>query len=208
VQRQLSPWGAFFCYDAAMGIALRKPMTLAEFLLWEESQETRFEFDGWQPVAMTGGTDRHEAICGNLRALLHQQLRGKPCRARGPTLKVEVMGRIRYPDAFVYCTEVPGSETVIRDPVVVFEVLSPGTSRIDRIEKLREYQATPSVQRYVILEQDSIAATVITRHGPDWVVQALIEADTLALPEIAAELALADVYADVALPPPPPDDGR
>ena len=55
--------------------------------------------------------------------------------------------------------------TVIRDPVVVFEVLSESTSRTDRIEKLREYGATPSIQRYIILEQDTIAATVYVRKG-------------------------------------------
>ncbi len=39
-----------------MSIALEKPMTLAEFLDWEERQELRYEFDGFQPLAMTGGT--------------------------------------------------------------------------------------------------------------------------------------------------------
>ncbi len=48
---------------------------------------------------------------------------------------------------------------------MVFEVISPGTSRTDRIDKLREYQATASIQRYVILEQDSIGATVFSRLG-------------------------------------------
>jgi Uma2 family endonuclease len=110
------------------------------------------------------------------------------------------MGRIRYPDAFVYCTSVPPGETVIREPVVVFEVLSPGTSRTDRIEKLREYQATPSIQRYVILEQDSIAAMVFTRHGDGWDVRPVTAGDDLAMPEIGVTLALADIYADVTLP--------
>ena len=54
-----------------MSVALQKGMTLAEFLDWEERQELRYEFDGFQPVAMTGGTLRHEAIGGTLRALLH-----------------------------------------------------------------------------------------------------------------------------------------
>ena len=184
-----------------MSVALREPMTLEDFLAWEERQELRYEFDGWQPVAMTGGTDAHEAIGGTLRALLRDGLKGKPCRVRGPTLKVEVMGRIRYPDAFVYCGEVPPGETVIREPVVVFEVLSRGTARVDRIEKLREYQATQSVQRYVMLEQDAIAATVLERHGGDWHVRVLTEGDVLAMPEIDVSLPLADVYADVALPP-------
>jgi hypothetical protein len=52
-----------------MNVALRKPMTLAEFLAWEERQDLRYEFDGSQPVAMTGGTVDHEAIGGTLRAL-------------------------------------------------------------------------------------------------------------------------------------------
>jgi Uma2 family endonuclease len=183
-----------------MSIALRQPLTLEQFLVWEEGQSVRYEFDGWQPVAMTGGTLAHELIGGSLRALLRQQLRGKPCQVVGPTLKVEVMGRIRYPDAFVYCIPVNPGETVIRAPVVVFEVLSPGTSRTDRIEKLREYQATPSVQRYVILEQDSIAAMVITRHGQDWDTRPLIAGETLAMPEIDVSLLLDDIYADVTLP--------
>jgi Uma2 family endonuclease len=183
-----------------MSSALRQSMTLEEFLVWEERQTLRYEFDGWQPVAMTGGTDAHEAIGGTLRALLRDQLRGKPCGVRGPTLKIEVTGRIRYPDAFVYCAPVPPGETVIREPVVVFEVLSPGTSRTDRIEKLREYQATPSIQRYVILEQDSIAATVFTRLSAAWDGRALTAGETLAMPEIDVALPLEDIYADVTLP--------
>jgi Uma2 family endonuclease len=187
-----------------MGAVLHKPMTLAEFLAWEERQEQRYEFDGFQPVAMTGGTYAHEVIGGTLRALLHARLRGKPCRALGPTLKIEAAGRIRYPDAFVTCKPVPPSEQVIREPVVVFEVLSPSTSRVDRIAKLREYQATESIQRYVILEQDSIAATVFAREGGLWTALVLTDGDILAMPEIGIELALAEIYSDVDLP--VPDD--
>jgi len=71
-----------------------------------------------------------------------------------------MLGRIRYPDASVNCTQGRPGDTIVPAPVVVFEILSPSTSRTDRIEKLREYQATPSIQRYVILEQDSSAAMV------------------------------------------------
>jgi Uma2 family endonuclease len=183
-----------------MSTAVRQPMTIEDFLAWEERQELRYEFDGWDPVAMTGGTLSHEVLGGTLRALLRDQLRGKPCQVVGPTLKIEVMGRIRYPDAFVFCTQVLPGETVIREPVVVFEVLSPGTSRTDRIEKLREYQATPSIRHYVILEQDSIAAMVFTRHGDGWDVRPATSGDVLTMPEIDVTLPLADIYADVTLP--------
>jgi Uma2 family endonuclease len=184
-----------------MSAVLQRPMTLAEFLDWEERQELRYEFDGFQPVAMTGGTLGHETIAGTLRALLYQRLRGKPCRPWGPTTKIEVQGRIRYPDAHVNCTPFSPSATIVPEPVVVFEVLSPTTSRTDRIEKLREYQATSSIQRYVILEQDSIAATVFSRMGADWIARALTEGDVLQMPEIGIELALSEIYADVEFGP-------
>jgi Uma2 family endonuclease len=182
-----------------MSAALKSSMTLESFLAWEEGQEERHEFDGSRPVGMTGGTDAHEAIGGTLRALLRDRLLGKPCRVRGPTMKVEVLGRIRYPDAFVYCVEVAPTETVIRAPAVVFEVVSPSTSRVDRIEKLREYQGTESIQRYVILEQDSIAATVFSRLGQDWLARALTEGDSLDMPEIDVRMELSALYAEVPL---------
>jgi hypothetical protein len=51
-----------------MSNALREPLSLTDFLDWEERQELPYEFDGSQPVAMTGGTDAHEAIGGSLRS--------------------------------------------------------------------------------------------------------------------------------------------
>ena len=79
-----------------MSQALRKPMTLEEFLAWEERQELRYEFDGFEPVAMTGGTDEHEGIGGNLKTLLSVALRGKPCRARGPTRRASRRSKTRW----------------------------------------------------------------------------------------------------------------
>lgn len=174
-------------------------MTVMEFLDWEERQEFRWEFDGFQPVAMNGGTAAHEAISGNILIAVQTRLAGRRCRAYGANLKIEVAGRIRYPDAFVTCPPVPLRTTVVREPVVVFEVLSDSTSRIDRIEKLREYGATPSIQRYVILEQDAIAAMVFVRKGADLVAEALTTDDTLHMPEIDVSVPMVEFYAGIDL---------
>jgi Uma2 family endonuclease len=172
-------------------------MTLSEFLAWEERQELRYEFDGVEPVAMTSGTAGHEIIGAALRRLLYEELRGTGCPVWGPNSKIEVAGRIRYPDAFVACAPVSLGETIVPDPVVVFEVLSTGTGRTDRIEKLREYQATPSIRRYIILEQESVAASVFRREGPDWVAQVAIAGDILDMPEIGIAVPLDAIYADL-----------
>jgi Uma2 family endonuclease len=178
-----------------MNLALRKPMTLAEFLEWEERQPLRYEFDGIGPVAMTGGTYGHSTIQGNLATALGGRLRGKRCRFHGSDLKFQVAeGHVRYPDGMVLCSPVDRTATVVYDPVVVFEVLSPSTARDDRIVKAREYQATPSVQRYVMLEQDGVSATVYARSGETWTHEILVADSILALPEIEVEFPLAELY--------------
>jgi Uma2 family endonuclease len=184
-----------------MSMALKVPMSLEAFLDWESRQESKHEFDGYQPVAMTGVTVAHSTIQGNLLGLLFDRLRGHRCRAHGSDLKIQVAGRIRYPDAFIVCSPVPSGATVVHDPVVVFEILSPGTSYQDRIEKNREYRATPSIQRYVILEQSRPAATVYVRSGDDWVADVLVGEVGLALPEIDSNIPLPEVYEGVPLAP-------
>jgi len=80
-----------------MNVALRKPMTLTEFLAWEERQELRYEFDGFQPVAMTGGTLAHDLITFNVRKSLDTRLAGQPCRPWGPNVKILTPGRHAIP---------------------------------------------------------------------------------------------------------------
>lgn len=177
-----------------MNLALRKTMTLAEFLDWEDRQELKHEFDGVRPVATVGITRAHARIQANLTTALTTRLRGTPCEFFGPELKIEVAGRIRYPDGFVVCTPSPNSTTVVKDPVVIFEILSPSTAGTDRITKNAEYRATSSVQHYVMLEQDRIGATVFARTDDDWIGHVLLEGEILELPEIGVSLPLDELY--------------
>ncbi len=85
------------------------PMTLAEFLAWEERQELRHEFDGFAPVAMTGGTRAHDAIQVNLLIALGGRLRGGPCRAHGSNLKIDVAGRAPLPGRLRHLRRARGS---------------------------------------------------------------------------------------------------
>ena len=180
-----------------MSSALRKLMTLEEFLAWEEREELRWEFDGFAPVAMTGGTVGQGLIQTNLIRELGNRLRGGPWRVLGSHVKIAVAASIRYPDAFVVCTPTPRGATVITDPVVVFEVLSPSTASVDRIVKNQEYRDTPSIQRYVMLEQDRLGAIVFSREHDDWVGHVLAGDAVLALPELRIELNLAELYEGV-----------
>lgn len=177
-----------------MSGSLKPLMTMNEFLIWEAKQELKYEFDGFQPVAMTGGTAAHAGIQRNLIGILYAALRGHRCRAYGSELKIEVAGSIRYPDAFIVCTPVPPATRVVTEPVVVFEVLSKTTASTDWVEKNREYRDTPSVQRYVILEQTRMAAAVFSRDSGTWAPEFLVGDTELALPEVGLTLNLTEIY--------------
>jgi Uma2 family endonuclease len=115
----------------------------------------------------------------------------------GPDAGVATIGdAVRYPDALVTYTKGPGTDRLIPGIVVVSEVLSPTSGRIDRIDKLLEYRAVPTIRRYVILEHSSTAITVYARpNGEDpWTATALMGGDVLSMPEIGAAVPVATFY--------------
>lgn len=184
-----------------MDAALRRGMTLEEFLAWDEGQQDRWEFDGFEPVAMVGGTQAHSAICMNLAAALVIRLRGTGCTPHNDSTRVHAAGSVRHPDAYVSCGPFAAGSIDAENPVVVFEVLSPSTASTDHVIKNAEYRDTPSIQRYVLLAQDRIAATVFERRGADWVGALVTDPGaTLEMPEIGIAVPMAELYIGVIAP--------
>src|SRR5690348_13321928 len=104
---------------------LTTPRTARQFLAWAARQEERYEFDGQRPVAMTGGTARHNRIRHNIYLALGIRLRGQRCASYGPDLGVQTIGqKVRFPDALITCTKFPDTEQLAPDVVTVFEVIS------------------------------------------------------------------------------------
>jgi Uma2 family endonuclease len=183
-----------------MNVALQRPWTIEQFLTWASAQDGRYEFDGIQPVAMAGANARHSLVTTNIHTALRSRNRGSPCANFGPDLGVQTIGStVRYPDALITCTKFPDTDRLAPDVRVVFEVLSPSSGRTDRIEKVREYEAVPSIRRYVIVETTSAGLLVLHRQNANdaWTAAALTIDDTLSLPEIGIEIPVAEFYEDV-----------
>ena len=184
-----------------MSSALTKPrMSRQAFFGWAESQDARYEFDGAHPVAMTGGTVNHSRIAQNIHAALRARLRGSSCEPLGPDAGVATIGdAVRYPDALVTCSPVQGSARLVPGVVVVFEVLSPTSGRMDRIDKVREYRAVDSIRRYVIVEHTSVGLTVFERDNASdaWTAGTLTRGEVLRLPEIGVEIPVEEFYDNV-----------
>jgi Uma2 family endonuclease len=80
-------------------------------------------------------------------------------------------------------------------PVVIFEVLSKRTRRIDEGEKKDAYLTIPSLKVYGLVEQE-FAAIIVFRRVGDGFVREVHEGlgAFLPLPEIEVELPLSEIY--------------
>ena len=192
-----------------MSLTLRVPtMTREQFFDWASAQGGRYEFDGFEPVAMVGGTLNHNQIALNIHFALRQRLGGTGCRPYGMDAGVATVGdTVRYPDGVVTCSPMNGTSRLVPNPVIVFEVTSEGSYQTDLIVKNRSYRATPSIQRYIIVQQAQKAAIVFMRRDEDWLTE-IVSGDNavLHLPEIGIEVLLDELYRNVELEPLPEDE--
>jgi Uma2 family endonuclease len=181
-----------------MAEAKQRPLTVEEFLAWEQAEPLRYELVDGQPMAMAGGTVAHDLVRGAVYSDLRRQLRGALCRT---TLDVKLVcpsGNVRYPDVAVDCGPLSPSSQIASEPRVAIEVLSPSTRATDFIVKLKDYGSIPSVSTYLIFWQDEPRVAVFRRSGDAFVSEAIFEGldAVVDLPSIGARLVLTDVYAD------------
>lgn len=180
-----------------MNVIPRKLMTREEFFTWAEGREERYEFDGFQPVAMTGGSGNHARIVRNINFQLTLRLGDGPCEALASDAGVATSSvRTRYPDGLVTCTGFDGNDRIVPNPVIVFEVLSASSIKTDRHKKVDEYHCVPSIKRYIIVEQNFIGLNMLWRQNErePWSVVTLKAGDILQLPEIGVEIPVVDLY--------------
>ena len=175
-------------------------MTIDEFFAWQAEQDINYELVDGVPVphvkAMTGASDRHDRVTVNVIGTLFPQLRGTPCRLSTADKSVmTAMGTTRRPDVIVE-SGTPELTSVAADrPRVVIEVLSPSTTRYDRVRKLVEYQATPAIDVILLMDTERPRVTVFRRGEPAWIQHEVAGLDaTIDLPEVAAQLPLAELY--------------
>lgn len=183
-----------------MADTLTRPMTLQEFLAWEERQEGRHEFVRGRIVAMVGGTRRHNWVGGNVFAHLRGLLKGKKCRPYGADMKVLIPnGNSRYADAVVDCGVMNDKDIAVAEPTVVVEVLSKSTTYADQTEKLDDYQSIPSMRHIVHLSQERIGGEVWTRSDSGWRRTPISGADAIVdLSALNVSFPLSIAYEDVS----------
>jgi hypothetical protein len=183
----------------AMDTVLDRPWTTETFLAWEDRQEGKHEFDGRNVIPMTGGSIAHQRIVFNLCSALMGLLGDRTLMAM-LEMRLRIGIRIRYPDVVVCAGPLDQATRTLTDAVAIFEVLSDDTATTDRVDKLIDHAAVPSLRCYVLLEQTAMAATLFHREpGGAWIASAHTEG-ALVLPGLDIILPLADLYRGLTFP--------
>ncbi len=144
-------------------------MSPSEFLEWERKQEFKHEYISGEVLAMSGASFNHNLIATNIISLVGLYLRGKKCNVLPGDLCVSVKWRnsFFYPDATIVCDEPEFDNEKIKDtlknPAVIFEILSPSTEDYDIGRKQMYYMQIKSLKQYIILDSQKIHVRVITR---------------------------------------------
>lgn len=153
-----------------MTAAKHERVSYEEYLQIERDTGIKHEFDAGRITAMTGGSPNHALISANLTGELRTALRGRPCRAYSPDLRIFVasLDQVFYPDASVVCGDrqtAAHDPNAIENPALVAEVLSPSTRSKDLDAKSLAYRQLPSVQEILLI--DSEARIVIHQQRQD-----------------------------------------
>jgi Uma2 family endonuclease len=186
--------------------ALSKHWTVADYLELQRESESRHEYVDGEIYAMAGGSKNHNRIAQTLGGLLNAQFTAGGCEAYVEEVLLEVRPTLfYYPDVFVACNaNDDDDEYVSRDPVLVAEVLSKSTKRIDRKEKMGEYKKLPSLRECLLIHQDRVAIEHYYRHAPDAEWEHRLHTnlqDEISFVSIAAAVKVADVYQRVKFAP-------
>jgi Uma2 family endonuclease len=113
----------------------------------------------------------------------------------GLTVRVEAT-KAYEPDALVYCgPELPPSAIEVPEPVIVVEVLSPSTRRIDAAAKLAGYFRVPSVAHYLIVDPNDPLIVHHARGAGETIITRVVRSGSIALDPPGLEIALGDIYA-------------
>jgi len=177
----------------------KRRYTEEEYLALEEKAEAKSEYVHGEVCPMSGGTDYHGALAMRLGSALIIALKGCGCLVMSSDVKVRAGGEMYYPDVSVTCGPrqyFSGNRTVVTNPLLVAEVLSPSTEGKDRGEKFHNYLAVASLAVYLLVSQDAPRVERFSRAEDGQWSYTLTEGleTVLNIPALSVSLNLADIY--------------
>lgn len=180
-------------------------MSPLEFLAWERKQEFKHEYVNGEVFAMSGASFNHNRIATNIIIKAGSFLEDKSCDIFGSDLRISVKLRDSYfyPDVTIICDEPEFDGEKIKDtlknPAVIFEILSASTEDYDLGKKQMYYMQIKSLKQYIIIDSKKINVRTITKQEEGiWKFNELNSVDSnLFIEPINFHISIPDLYKGV-----------
>lgn len=170
-------------------------MTPKEYLTSEREREIKHEYVDGYIYAMAGASPNHGRISSNIARKIGNHLENASCEVFSADMMVKTpSGQYRYPDVLVLCdNQFIDNGYVTQTPTIIIEVLSHSTRRTDEKTKLLEYINIPTLQEYVVIEQDIVDISVL-RRSDDWRTTHYFLGEDIHFESIDLTLSVASIY--------------
>ena len=167
--------------------------------VWAEEQEGRWELYNGVPYAMAPERTRHIEVKFAVQTAFCRPSERQACSATmlvdGASVRIS-QDVVHEPDALVYCgPKLPGDAIEVPNPVVVVEVASPSTRKIDASLKLKGYFSLPSVHHFLIVDPEGPPVIHHRRQADGTILTSLVQEGTLTLSPPGIELSVAEMFA-------------
>jgi Uma2 family endonuclease len=180
-----------------------RPMNLADFLRWDDGTDARYELVGGCPKAMAPPARAHGILCARLAGMIDASLRvRRPCAAQTEAgiTRTDRDDSFYVADIAVSCRPYERGEQLVKDPILIVEILSPGTERHDRQVKIPVYRSIDSVGEILLIDSESIYAEVLRREGDRWITALVRGRDAvLRLASTSLSVPMAELYEGIEI---------
>ena len=185
-------------------IAKTRAMTVEEYFAFDEASEIRNEYIDGEIYPMTGGSGSHSTVIAYVIGALINALAESECTVRSSDLRIRIdPSKYVYPDVSVVCGESrfeDENEVTLLNPTVVVEVTSPSSMTRDHVSKVELYGSVPSIEGYLILDQERVFAEWYTRTETGWHLQQFSDVnDVIPLAPLGCSLPLAQAYRKIVI---------
>jgi Uma2 family endonuclease len=176
-------------------------ISVEEYLELERAGEVKHEYVDGYMILMAGGSRNHSRLGVRALGALERRLQGGSCRAYNSDVRVWIKGRYFYPDVTVSCDERDAGEgDDVRQPSVIFEVLSRRTEAYDRGDKFDLYQECRSLSEYVLVNMRRPEIQVYRRSDDGWILRTFRAGENIELNALDLNIPVDEIYEGIELP--------
>jgi Uma2 family endonuclease len=179
-------------------------ITAREFLQLDLPDDGwRYELHDGVVVAMTPPGSPHQVLAGRLTGHLfaakERMLPGCDLRPQAGIAPDGLDGDMAYEaDLALTCAPYePGDQGIVRDPILIVEILSPSTDSKDLERKLPRYKRVTSVMEILYVHTEKPVVLLHRRTVGGWSDLSLGIGETIVLETVGLTLPVAELYRDI-----------